>query len=67
MSPVWAVYVRAEGQPWELAAVSVVSADRALGLAERDQARRRVAGAEYVVRQFAEICEVARAPEGAGA
>lgn len=50
---VWATYVRrVPEQPWRLEALSTVSAERARALAERDHARARVAGAQYLVRQY---------------
>jgi hypothetical protein len=51
---VWAAYVkRSADAPWRLEAMSVLGADRARALAEREHARHRVIGAEYQVRQFA--------------
>jgi hypothetical protein len=56
---VWATFVkRAADSPWRLEAVSVLGADRARALAEREHARHRVVGAEIRVRQFSSINDV---------
>ena len=56
---VWAVYVRrSEEAPWRLEAFSVLGAHRALALAEREHARRRIVGAQYRVLEYASIAEI---------
>lgn len=51
--PVWAVFVKeAPAAVWQLGAVSVLSADRARGLIEREHARQCVQGASYLVMQY---------------
>ena len=56
---VWATYVkRSAEKPWRLEAISVLGADRARALAEREHARDRVMGAEYLVQQFSSIKDV---------
>ncbi len=56
---VWATFVkRTADTPWRLEAVSVLGADRARALAEREHARHSVVGAEFRVRQFNSIKEV---------
>ena len=51
---VWAAFVkRSADGPWRLEALSVLGADRARGLAEREHARQRVIGAQYRVREYA--------------
>jgi hypothetical protein len=50
---VWATFVRRTSEePWRLEAMSVLSAERARALAERDHARTHVVGAQYLVRQY---------------
>jgi hypothetical protein len=56
---VWATYVkRGADSPWRLEAMSVLGAERARALAEREHARARVVGAEFQVRRFSDIKEV---------
>ncbi len=56
---VWATYVkRSADAPWRLEAISVLGAERARALAEREHARHRVVGAEYRVRQFSSTREI---------
>ncbi len=47
---IWAVYGKRTPQDaWRLAALSVLSAERARGLAEREHARAQVVGVQYRV------------------
>ena len=47
---VWAVFVkRVPEDTWRLGALSVLSAERARGLAEREHARAQVVGVQYRV------------------
>ena len=56
---VWAAYVkRSADSPWRLEALSVLGADRARALAEREHARNRIMGAEYRVQRFETMNEV---------
>jgi hypothetical protein len=50
---IWAAFVqRTPGQPWRLEGMSVLSAERARALAERQHARERVVAARFVVRPY---------------
>lgn len=56
---VWATFVRRSADaPWRLEAMSVLGAERARALAEREHARHRVIGAEYRVRQFSSFKDI---------
>ena len=61
---VWATFVKrsAESQ-WRLEAISVLGADRARALAEREHARHRVIGAEYRVQQFSSTRDIPQSLE----
>jgi hypothetical protein len=53
MPTIWAIYVRRRpDEPWRLQAMSVLSAERARALAEREHARAGVRDAQYLVREF---------------
>lgn len=50
---VWATFVkRSSDSPWRREAISVLGADRARALVEKEHARDRVVGAQYRVEQF---------------
>lgn len=56
---VWATYVKCdEVTPWQLAAFSVLGADRARALAEQEHARQRVVGAQYRTERFESVQHV---------
>lgn len=62
---VWATFVkRSADAPWRLEAMSVLGADRARALAEREHARQSVTGAQYRVQQFASTKEIPQHLEG---
>ena len=61
---VWATFVkRSADAPWRLEAISVLGADRARALAEREHARDRVIGAEFRVQQFASTKDIPQSLE----
>jgi hypothetical protein len=56
---IWAAYVkRSSDSPWRREAISVLGADRARALVEKEHARDRVVGAQYRVEQFATLAAV---------
>jgi hypothetical protein len=44
--------------PWRLEAISVLSPERARALAEREHARQGAIGAQFRMRQYADIKEI---------
>ena len=56
---VWATFVKRSAEaPWRLEAISVLGAERARALAEREHARDRVIGAQYRVQQFSSTKDI---------